>query len=81
MGFVPEGVEDNFLSIGTIERRFGAPGINTGDFHQISGVIFWLDQNFDTYDRQVYTLNKLMGEVGGLFTAFAAIGKLIYWLF
>lgn len=40
-----------------------------------------VDTQYDTYERQVYTLNAVLGDVGGLFTAFKFIGLFIYTYF
>jgi hypothetical protein len=36
-----------------------------------------VDQEYDVYYRSVYTFTKVMGDIGGLFTAFKFVGWII----
>jgi hypothetical protein len=36
-----------------------------------------VDTKYDTYDRQVYALNNVLSDVGGLYTALKIIGLFI----
>jgi hypothetical protein len=40
-----------------------------------------VDAKYDSYVRQVYALNSVLGDVGGLFTAFKFLGMLVYTYF
>lgn len=80
-GFIPFKTESNFVQRGSTENRLSQPGANTGDPTQIMTMGIWIDTNYDTYRRDVYSFNLVLRDVGGLYTAIFSMGLFLSWIF
>jgi hypothetical protein len=73
--------EETFLTFNrNIESNILALGL-FGPKNEIFRCAFWLDTNYIGYERRVYNLNNLLGDIGGFYNSIFFMGKLVFSFF
>ena len=72
--YSPEGDNHNYVSVDRVDKEIRNAGNQS---NVVMSVKFIKDYNYDSHERQVFSVLELIGSLGGLFEIFTLVGGLL----
>ena len=72
--YSPDGDEKKFVSVERVDQSFSNYNVNNS---LLMSVTFIKDYNYDAYERKVFTLLEVFGNLGGLFEVLGIVGGIL----